>query len=90
MGIKYNAYEKEGNGETEHEDGEKENENRGMERKKGSSIGVRIKKGEDGKEENELGSLCGTVLHHLIIPWSINRPSQPWNIGRLMEENGTP
>lgn len=29
-------------------------------------------------------------LHHLIISCSINRPSQPWNIGRLMPENGTP
>lgn len=50
-----------------------------------------MSKEERGREkENELGSLCGTVLHHLIIPWSINRPSQPWNIWRLMKENGTP
>lgn len=39
------------------------------------------------RKENELGP---SVLHHLIIHWSINRPPQPWNIGRLMEESGTP
>lgn len=40
-----------------------------------------------GEKENELGP---SALLHLIIHCSINRPPQPWNIGRLMGENGTP